>query len=88
MIGVLPTSLITLAMGCRKHKKNNFLSIGLFGLMILCFATLWGHQILGCTYEKYLTLTGSLIISFAHINNYLLCRKDKCEESKSSCKTC
>ena len=88
MLGVLPTSVATLAMGCKKHKKATFLAIGFFGLGVLFFASLWGHQVLGCTYEKYLTLAGSLIISFAHINNYLYCRKEKCEESQSSCEAC
>ena len=85
LIAVLPTSLITLAMGCKKNQKNTFFIIGLVGLSILIFSTFWGHQLFGCKYEKYLTLLGSLIISFAHINNYLLCRKNKCNHIGFSC---
>lgn len=88
MVGVLPTSLITLVMGCRKHKRNIFLAIGLLGLSILVFSAIWGHKIFGCKYEKYVTLTGSLVISFAHINNYFLCRKKKCQGLEISCEIC
>ena len=78
MFGILPSSLISLGMGCRKHKKLNFLLMGLIGLTVLTIASIWGHQLLGCKYEKYLTLLGSCIIAFAHVNNYLLCRKADC----------
>ena len=88
MAGVLPTSLMTLAMGCRKHKKKIYLAFGLLGFFTLFFAALWGHQLLGCTYEKYLTLLGALLISFVHVNNYLRCRKEKCEESEATCQVC
>ena len=79
MIGVLPTSFVTLAMGCRRHKKYTFLAIGLFGLSVMAVASLWVHDWLGCDYERWATLVGSCIIVFAHINNYLLCRKKNCD---------
>ena len=88
MIGVLPTSLIALAMGCKKHKRFTFLGIGLLGLVVLVFAALWGHDLLGCKYERYLTLTGSLIISIAHINNYRLCRSSNSGAIEPSCEAC
>ncbi|MDD9950876.1 MAG: MerC domain-containing protein [Zetaproteobacteria bacterium] len=90
MVGILPTSLITLAMGCRKHKKHTFLLIGLVGLLVLGVASLWGHQLFGCKYEKYITLVGTCMMSFAHINNYLLCRHANCDahvlSTPSSCR--
>ena len=79
VMGVLPTSLFALVMGCRKHKKPTFLAIGSLGLAILFSAAVWGHELVGCRYEKYLTLAGSGLVSFAHIKNYLMCRKQDCE---------
>lgn len=85
LVGVLPTSLFTLAMGCKKHKKSTFFVIGFLGLSLLFFTAFWGHQLLGGTYEKYLSLAGSMVIAYAHINNYVLCREDKCRRSDTSC---
>ena len=78
LVGVLPTSCLTLAMGCREHKRIIFLVIGLTGLFVLSVSAIWGHDLVGCSNEKYLTLLGSSCLTFAHINNYLQCRKVKC----------
>ena len=75
MFGILPSSLFSLGMGCRKHKKLNFLGVGLLGLTILVLTSIWGHQLFGCKNEKYVTLLGSCIVSYAHISNYLKCLK-------------
>ncbi|MBC61470.1 MAG: hypothetical protein CMP11_03355 [Zetaproteobacteria bacterium] len=87
MLGVVPSSAISLLMGCRKHKEQTFLIIGFLGLSILIFASIWGHELFGCCYEKYITLLGSSIISFAHINNYFLCRHSNCKNHNSQIKT-
>ena len=79
MFAILPTSLISLVVGCRKHKNFSFLMIASVGLLILAFSAIWGHQLFGCRYEKYVTLTGSAILSVAHIKNYLFCRRDNCD---------
>ncbi|MFK7873719.1 MAG: MerC domain-containing protein [Oligoflexales bacterium] len=79
MVGVLPTSLATLWMGCHKHKEYGFLAVGLLGLSILAFAAIWGHALFGCKYEKYITLLGSGLISFAHIKNYFKCKHENCD---------
>ena len=75
LVVVIPTSLLSLTLGCSKHKNKTYLSIALVGLAILSYAALWGHQTFGCQNEKYVTLFGSCILSFAHIRNYLHCRK-------------
>ena len=83
MFAILPSSLVSLAMGCRKHNKLNFLLIGFVGLVVLTLASIWGHQLFGCKNEKYVTLLGSCIVAFAHVNNFLLCRSSNCENHGS-----
>ena len=74
MVGIIPTSLISLVLGFNKHKNKSYLMTALIGLILLAFAAVWGDQIFGCENEKYVTLLGSSILSFAHIKNFLSCR--------------
>lgn len=84
MIIIIPTSLVSLLLGCNKHKRKNLLLIALIGLSILFTASIWGHDLFGCKNEKYVTLLGSCIVSYAHISNYLKCLK---ANNLSSCST-
>lgn len=79
LMGVLPTSFLTLVMGCRRHKKYSFFLLGILGLFVLVSAGLWIEEHLGCDYERWATLAGSCIIAIAHANNYRLCRKMDCD---------
>lgn len=80
LIGVIPMSIIALIMGCRNHKKWAVLLWGAYGLSILFFAGFFGHDIVGETGEKILTVIGSLLIIVGHYKNYRLCGKhQKCE---------
>ena len=80
---VIPTSVLAMALGCKKHKSYNIIFYGLIGLGILIVSAIWGHDLFGCKYEKYVTLSGSCIISFAHVKNYLFCRQDNCKSHGS-----
>lgn len=78
LFAVLPISLFTLFTGCKKHNKIICLVIGSLGLIVLVFGSIWGHALLGCAKERYITLVGSGLISFAHIKNFLHCRDKSC----------
>ncbi len=77
---VIPTSCISLVMGCWKHKNMLVLLCGVSGLIILTFAALYGHELLGCNGERIESVIGSVMIAIGHINNYRLCRKHDCSE--------
>jgi hypothetical protein len=78
---VLPTSLIALTMGCRKHKRYRVYLAGALGLLALGAAAALGHEILGDVGEKSLTFAGSIIIALSHVQNYKLCRRgDSCHD--------
>ena len=69
LVAVLPTSLLALGLGCRKHHR-----IGLFGLGLVML----GHERLGEVGEKVIVLSGTAIIAYAHVRNYTLCRARVC----------
>ena len=80
MLGlILPTSLIALAVGCRKHKDPVTIALGAAGLVTLTVTALIGHEIFGMLGERIITTIGGLILATAHIRNYLCCREENCQ---------
>lgn len=80
LVAVLPTSLLALTLGCRKHRNRAVLAIGLLGLAILTLTAFLGHDYLGELGEKVATITGAAIIALGHLRNQALCRS-----ARSSC---
>ena len=80
LMGVIPISLLAMAMGCRRHRSGLVASTCLIGLALLLFAALFGHDLLGEAGEKLFTLLGSACLVFGHIQNYKRCQKTECKE--------
>ena len=74
----LPISIFALASGYENHKTITFLLIGIFGLTTLVAAILLGGSFFGEPGEKGLTLIGSILVAYAHFNNYQICIKTDC----------
>ncbi|EGI71292.1 hypothetical protein PH505_dw00030 [Pseudoalteromonas distincta] len=77
---VLPTSLLALSLGCKKHKLMRYMACGVIGLAFMICAVLLGHEIA----EKALTLIGSAFIAVAHWFNYQQCLKQNDEKCPCS----
>ena len=75
IVGVLPISVFALYLGCVKHRNYRILSIGVAGLLVLGLTILLGHETLGETGEKAMTLLGALLISISHWRNYRACQQ-------------
>lgn len=75
---VIPLSFVALSMGCRKHKSWIVALFGLTGLTFLIIAASLGHDVLGETGERFLTLIGAVAIAVGHLRNYTLCRRANC----------
>lgn len=75
LIAVVPTSLVALAMGCKKHNNLNVLLVSGIGLIVMIAAALAGHDLLGETIEKTMTLAGAICIAVGHYFNHRLCQK-------------
>lgn len=80
VVGILPTSILALAMGCGKHGRWHVLSWGLAGIACLLLALAVGHDLLGEYGEKGLTLLGSALVAMGHIKNFRLCRAQQCQD--------
>lgn len=80
---VLPTSLLALTIGCRKHRRVEIVLIGLTGLFILFSVLIIGEELLGKFGEKATTVLGTLIIAFAHVRNFMLCQRHKCNTEEN-----
>lgn len=80
LIGVIPTSLFSLLMGCKQHQFYRVLIIGFFGLLILVSAVFVEDLQHGELLEKVLTVSGACVVVFGHYLNFRLCQKQrKCE---------
>ena len=78
---VLPTSIVALGLGCRRHRSYRVLAWGGIGLLILVFAASYGHDLFGGMAEKLLTLLGATFVMIAHFRNFRLCQSEDCEHS-------
>jgi predicted branched-subunit amino acid permease len=79
LLFILPTSLIALTIGCRKHKDRLTMVLGGIGLSVLTFTALFGHEVFGLVGERYVTTGGGLILALAHIQNFRQCRSVDCQ---------
>lgn len=70
----LPISIIALSLGYRNHRTISFLIIGLFGLSLLTLAVFIGDEMI----ERIITLSGALIVAFAHFRNHQICKELNC----------
>lgn len=73
LLWVVPTSVLALWIGCRRHRDGSVLFLGIAALLILITAALWGHELFGEHIEKAATILGSLVLIIGHWRNYRLC---------------
>lgn len=79
LLAVVPTSVMALFLGCRRHGQNYILMFGIPGLMILAVTAIWGHEWFGESGEKVISFFGAGLIALAHFNNHRLCRLTQCK---------
>jgi hypothetical protein len=76
---VLPTTIVGIGLGCRRHRSYGILFWAVSGPLLLVFAFLFGHNLFGEAVERLLTLVGAGCVMIAHIQNFRLCRSCDCE---------
>ena len=79
LVAVVPTSVVALTLGCRKHGSYAVLVPGLLGIATLCAAVWIGHDVLGEQGEKLLTVLGATMVAAGHLWNHRLCSRSSCE---------
>ena len=72
---VVPTSIFSLWLGCRKHGRLEVLMMGAFGLCLLLVIVTLGADVLGKIPERISTVAGAALIALAHLRNMKACKK-------------
>ena len=71
---VLPTSVLALFIGYRRHQDRAVLYWGITGVTLLVLTAMLGHDLLGDTGERLLTVLGAVLVAVGHIRNFRLRR--------------
>jgi len=74
VVAVIPSSLLALTLGCKKHGRKHVFILGTVGITLLVGALL-SEAFASELVEKSLTLLGSLFVTAGHVINYRLCAK-------------
>ena len=74
---VIPISIYALTMRCKKHQRYRLLLWGISGLVLMILAVSLGHEIVGESGEKILTLLGATFVVIAHFGNFKRCQQHK-----------
>lgn len=75
---VIPLSLISLSLGCKRHRSWVVAFLGLTGLTVLMLTATIGHDGLGEIGERLATFIGASLIAAGHLRNYKLCQQSTC----------
>lgn len=75
IVAVIPTSIYALTMGCKKHQRYRLLFWGVSGLILMVSAVFLGHEVVGESGEKILTLLGTILVVIAHWGNFRRCQQ-------------
>ena len=78
LVVVFPVSILALSPGCRRHRDTLTIIAGAAGLIMITAVAVFGHTLINQTVEKLVTSFGSLVLAYAHIRNYQICRKSDC----------
>ena len=82
LVFILPTSLVALTVGCRRHRDTLTIVLGAIGLSTLAITAFWGHELFGLSGERVVTTLGGLVLASAHIQNFRCCRHVDCQHDE------
>lgn len=74
VLAIIPSSIFALGMGCKQHKRTQFLFLGFIGLSFLLLGI--ASEVLGLEHiwERIFTVAGGMLMGLAHVRNFKLCR--------------
>ena len=84
LIVTFPVSLYALYLGLKNHKKKGVFALGIAGLVLFGLAVLFGEAYAGETGEQIVTVIASLLVIYAHYQNFQICRKLECSSCHGS----
>ena len=69
LVGVVPLSIISLAIGFRRHRDPRIVAGGALGILLLIVGATVAHSQLGLTADRIFTIAGSLVLATSHWKN-------------------
>lgn len=84
LLFILPTAVLALYSGCRRHRKHGILLLGVAGMGVLMLTAYLGQAALGTVMEKAATVSGGVMLVLAHLTNFRECRRLHCEDCTST----
>ena len=73
LLGVVPTSVLALGWGWRRHRDPAVLWLGLTGMSLMTYAAFGrGLNDLSAGGERWLTVIGAVMLAIGHFRNYQL----------------
>ena len=75
---VVPVSIFALYAGYQNHKTTSFFPSAIVGIIALIAAVIMGEKLLGELGEQGITLLGSLLLVYAHYQNFQTCKRLEC----------
>ena len=74
---IVPSAIIAITMGCRKHKDYNVAILATIGIILLVYAVIT-HDTNTEQTVVLLTLFGGTLVILSHLRNFSLCRQNNC----------
>ncbi len=74
---IVPSAIIAITMGCRKHKDYSVAILATIGIILLVYAVVT-HDTNTDQTVKLVTLAGSALVVISHLRNFSLCRQNDC----------
>lgn len=73
LLGVVPTSVLALGWGWRRHRSPLVLWLGVVGMSLMSYAAFGrGLNDLSVAGERWLTVIGAVLLALGHLRNYQL----------------
>lgn len=75
---IIPSSVIAMVLGCKKHKDAIVFLLGATALVTLVITAIFGHDLFTHMGEVIMTVSATALLSIAHWRNYTLCKGKAC----------
>ena len=83
---ILPTSILALFIGCRKHRRWSIACTAALGILILVAVAYFGHDWFGLLGEKIATTVAGIILALSHYLNFRACQSISCSDKNCASK--
>lgn len=77
LLVVVPVSAFAFSLGIRRHHDRRIVWTGIVGMSLMVVGGTVAHYFMGLTADRLLTISGALILAWAHYRNSRLARHSR-----------